>query len=332
MTSLDDSGIDRERLVALSYHFCREVCRAAKSNFPLTFRLLSPPKRRAMEALYAFFRFSDNLVDESKDVDLLEMTRLWRQWVSRALSSTLPREKFLHELCHSRAASSLLAGLLILTALKDTVDAYNIPHSCLLALLDGMERDAAFKPFGTFAELEVYCDQVASSVGRACLHIWGFLDEKALQLAHQCGMAFQLTNILRDVREDAERGRVYFPLDELAQFKCDPLRILEGRVTPEWSRYLDWQFQRTEEYYRHAANILPLVEREGRPVYGMMFSTYWRLFQNIRQKKSELFRKRVSLKHWQSLAIILRWIIWPPRRLPGGGQPSVQNMDFSPTN
>src|SRR5579871_6812482 len=184
---------------ARSYAFCEKLARREAGNFYPAFRLLPAPQRRAMCALYAFLRIADDIGDGPGTSD--EKAGRLDAW--------------------QRSLEQALAGIdshPLHPALRHTITKYGIPLEYLTAVLDGIRMDLAEVRYNTFDELYPYCYRVASAVGLACIHIWGFSDDRAKQYAESAGIAFQLTNILRDLGEDAARQRVYLPRSELEQF------------------------------------------------------------------------------------------------------------------
>ena len=193
--------------LAASYVHCQQIARRSASSFYYSFLLLPKPKRQAMCALYAFLRQTDDLSDSADSAtDRRAALETWRESLERATRGAFDDP--------------------LLPALADTMAGYSIPVDHLHAVIDGVEMDLEPLEYETFDELEAYCHRVASAVGLACLCIWGTTSERALEPARQCGVAFQLTNILRDLKEDAARGRVYLPREDLARFdySSDDLR------------------------------------------------------------------------------------------------------------
>ncbi len=199
--------------IEASRAFCRQTARRAGSNFHASFFLLSRPKREAMEALYAFMRHTDDLGDSPAPVDARRAALArWRAQVQAALGGAA--EPIAASVPSPPAEDPFVA---LLPALIDAVRRFSIPPVHLLAVLDGVAMDLDGRRYETFDELADYCRHVASAVGLACIHIWGFRGEEALEPARKCGVAFQLTNILRDLKEDTARGRLYLPAEDLRQ-------------------------------------------------------------------------------------------------------------------
>ncbi len=152
----------------------------------------------------------------------------------------------------------------ILPALMDTVARYRIPREYLTAVIDGVEMDLAGQQYQTFEELELYCERVASVVGLACIHIWGFRGPEALEPARRCGVAFQLTNILRDLKEDGVRGRIYLPQEDLRRFAYRPEELLGNKTNSQFFELMKFEIARTEQFYAAAAELDPLLDSDGR--------------------------------------------------------------------
>ena len=285
-----------------SYSICHRVARRSRSNFYPCFFLLDRPKRRAMEALYAFMRHTDDLADgtatlaERRD----ELSR-WKQTLEAALDS---RPESLHP--------DSDAG--ILPALVDTVRKYRIPSEHLLAVLEGVKMDLDGRSFETFDDLAEYCHRVATAVGLACIHIWGFNDRRAFEPARSCGLAFQITNILRDLAEDAAAGRVYLPAEDLRRFDYSAGDLGAGLADQRFEKLMQFQLDRVERLYRDGVDLFDHLKPGGQPIFGMMTTVYHRLFTRIRSDPAAVFRRRVRLSPVDKLAIATRWILLPPRK------------------
>ena len=287
-----------------SYETCRRVSRAAGSNFFLCFLLLPRAKRRAMEALYAFMRHTDDLADNPQSVerraaDLLQ----WRAAFEDALSDRLDADR--------------VASFSLLPAVVDTVRRYEIPEQHLRAAIDGVEMDLHKRRYETFGQLEEYCHRVASAVGLACVHIWGFRSRAAFEPARKCGIALQLTNILRDLREDAEADRLYLPTEDLhsCDYSADTFikEVLQGTADARFDRLMTLEIERAETFYRQGAELMQWLEPDGRRIFGMMMSTYRALLRRIKQRPRDVLAGRIRISRPKKLQIAARWTFLPPR-------------------
>ena len=270
-----------------SFAFCERLTRREAGNFYFAFRLLPVEQRRALCALYAFMRVADDLADapgvtEDKRRSLAD----WRRQFRAALAG--------------RDQHPLHA------ALRHTIKCHHIPPTYLEAVLDGVEMDLDTDRYGTFADLYPYCYRVASAVGLACIHVWGFRDERAKVYAEAAGIAFQLTNILRDLREDAARGRVYLPRDDLHRFGYteDDLRL--GSRDERFRALMRFEVERTRSYYREGERLAPLLPASGRAVFLVMLRTYRGLLDAIEQRDYDVFRERVRLGKLHKLWLACR--------------------------
>ena len=273
-----------------SYEYCSSLSRREARNFYYSFLLLPPGRRRSMCALYAFLRRTDDLADAPGPVaGRAEALLAWRGGLDDALEG--------------RAEG--WPGWL---ALADTVRKHEIPPRYLHDVIDGVEMDLAPQPFATFDDLALYCHRVASVVGLSCLHIWGYRSNggKAEALAKSCGVALQLTNIIRDVREDALNGRVYLPQDELRRFGVDPAELAAPRPTGRVRALLEYQGGRASAYYRRAEPLASLVDPVGRPVLAAIVGIYRALLDEIVRRDYDVLTGRVALPAWRKLAITAR--------------------------
>jgi phytoene synthase len=249
---------------------------------------LPRPKRDATTALYAFLRVTDDLADEPGD-PAAKRAKLaeWRTRLDGALSGT-----FTHR---------------VHAALADAVRTFAIPPQYLHDVLDGVESDLDPTPFATFADLDAYCHRVASAVGLACLHIWGNGGgcEKA---AGAAGVAFQLTNVLRDLGEDLARGRVYLPRDELARFGCPPVTWRERG--PAFRAMMRFQVERARGYYDEARPLDALLSTEGRAVVRLMTGMYRGLLDEIERRDYDVFTARVRVGRLTKLRLLAgAWLV-----------------------
>jgi phytoene synthase len=272
-----------------SHDFCRRLAQREARNFYYSFLVLPPDRRRAMCALYAFLRRTDDIADDPGPLDnRAGALEDWRAALDGALEGRGER----------------WAGF---PALVDTVARYAIPTNYLHAVIEGVATDLEPRPFETFDELHDYCYRVASVVGLSCLHIWGFRSEegRAEALAEACGVALQLTNILRDVREDALQGRIYLPESDLRRFGVDPAELAQPRASGRARALFEFQAARAYEFYARAEPLVGLVDPVGRPVLLAIVGIYRALLDEIVRRDFDVLADRVALPPWRKLAITL---------------------------
>lgn len=256
-----------------SYAHCRSVARTQARNFYYSFLLLPRPKRDAMCAIYAFMRYSDDLSDGPGVADVRVMAS-WREQLEAALQG-----RYGANLCWP--------------AFHDTVQRYRIPKQYFLDVIDGVSSDLGPRDIQTFEELYRYCYQVASAVGLTTVHIFGFDDSRVLHLAEKCGIAFQLTNIIRDVKEDQERGRVYLP-------KEDRDRL------PDMRELLRFQGQRARAYYNESRPLIGMIHADSRRAMWALFTIYSRLLDKIASTDYDVMRGRIRLSAVDKWAIVVQ--------------------------
>jgi phytoene synthase len=274
--------------LAASYEHCSHVAKTQARNFYYSFLTLTPERRASMCAIYAFMRYSDDVSDEaasdrSKEREMTE----WRAALERAFRGDY-------------------GSSMILPAFHDTVQKYKIPEQYFHELIDGTEMDLTKKRYETFAELHQYCYRVASVVGFVCIHVWGF-DEaggKALDYAEDCGLAFQLTNILRDVREDAERDRIYLPQEDLRRFGVTEDDLRSGRLTDNFRQLMRFEVERAKSYYERAGRLTPLVHPAGRPTLTIMMKIYRGILDNIERNNYDVHSRRARVSTPRKLGIV----------------------------
>lgn len=292
--SLDD--------IETSYRFCRQTCRWAGSNFHAGFRLLPREKRRAMEALYAFMRHTDDLADDTTGPRHAALAA-WRAGLEQAMESE-----------RSSVQRSAIGDQPCLPALADTVRRFHIPVEYLRDVIDGVEMDLDGRRYETFEELEPYCLRVASAVGLACIHIWGFRGPEAFAPARKAGVAMQLTNILRDLKEDAAAGRVYLPLADLRECDYSVDDLMAGVVDVRFRRLMANQAARAERFYAEGTELIDWLEPSGQRIFGLMMATYRSLLRKIARHPADVFHRRVRLGRVQKARLALRWALLPPRK------------------
>jgi len=295
-----------------SYVACRRIARRAKSNFYAGFMLLPRVKRRAMDALYAFMRHTDDLADSHQPTERRrESLAHWRASLERVLQEETDQEGDDEPQGAEADRTEASTGVAILPALADAVGRFGIPVEHLHAAIDGVEMDLTGASYETFDELEQYCGRVASAVGLACIHIWGFRGEGALEPARKCGVAMQLTNILRDLKEDAARGRIYLPLADMRECRYTAEDLLAGVADDRFERLVVMEVARAEELYREGGELVDFLEPDGRRVFGLMTATYHALLKKIAARPKDVFSGRIRLGAGRKLRLAARWILLP---------------------
>jgi 15-cis-phytoene synthase len=273
-----------------SYAFCERVARTQAKNFYYPFLLLSRPQRQAMCAIYAFMRYCDDLSDADGVGDRAGAIARWQADLDAALAGAAPENP-------------------VWPALSDAVARYRIPHEYFRDMIRGVSSDLEPRQIQTFQELYDYCYHVASVVGLTIIHIFGFNDPRALELAERCGVAFQLTNILRDVREDAEHGRVYLPAEDLDRFGVDPKELAGGALSPALRSLLAFEAERARAYYQEAQPLTNLVDSRSRASLRALIAIYSRLLERISNSGYEVLRERVRVPAWEKIWILARCAI-----------------------
>jgi phytoene synthase len=282
-----------------SIAYCRQVSRRSGSTFRFAFRVLPTDQQDAMHALYAYFRISDDLGDDESLGTIEERRAALADW-RRTLAAALQGE-YSHP---------------IHPALHWAVERFCIPHRYLNDVLDGVECDLQSVAIANFEELQRYCYRVASVVGLACIRVWGlnpgFNWADAEPLAIEAGYAFQLTNILRDLREDSERGRVYLPADELARFCTTSETWTEPSQQVKLRELLRLQVERAKGYYTSSSALGAMLQPRGRAVHELMVRAYSGILDRIVAKDYDVFTRRIRLSKWAKLKLLSR--IWLTKR------------------
>jgi phytoene synthase len=269
-----------------SYRRAREITQASRSNFYYSLLALPRPLFRDMCALYAFMRVSDDLGDDANRslAERANSLSKWRVDIDHALEGT----DFRHP---------------VLPALADVVARHRIPRETLCAVIDGVQMDLEMSGFESFAELSDYCYHVAGAVGLCCIHIWGFDSLEAPDLAVDCGRAFQLTNILRDVAEDARVGRCYLPREDLGRFGLSEGDLQATQIDRRFRDLMAFEAARARDDFARARRLIPLCHPPGRPILDAMIRTYAALLDAIEAHDYDVFSRRVALGHWKKMAI-----------------------------
>jgi len=269
--------------------YCQEKTANSGSSFYYSFMFLPKQKREAITALYAFCREVDDIADECTDLQIAQTKLNWWRSEIENLYSGQPQHP-------------------VSKALVEPIQTYNLDAEHFIEIIDGMEMDLNFNRYEDFKQLQLYCYRVASVVGLLSAQIFEFNNRKTLKFAHDLGMAFQLTNIIRDVGEDARRNRIYLPLDELAKFNVTEEDILKSRESESVKKLLDYQIERAENYYDRALNQLPAEDHKNQRVGLMMAAIYRTLLREIKADGAEkVLNSRTSLgalrKLWLALQV-----------------------------
>jgi phytoene synthase len=313
--------------IASSYRHSRRISRQSRSNFYRSFWLLPRPKREAMCALYAFARTTDDLGDCDHPVAV--RTR-WLGWWRQTAALNLIGEGPLQQVLLPEELSASAAGpgrprpidlqrraSEILPALRDASQRYQIPSRFILEIVDGVLADQQKTRFDTYEQVEHYCYLVASSVGLACLHIWGFDEPFPTAAAIDCGLAFQLTNILRDVAEDAQRGRIYLPRQHYEQHGLDEDDLLVPRPDDRLRCLVLDEVERAKTLFERGWQVWDSLHPDGRPMFSMIWRTYRRLLDRIAEDPGSVVVRRIGLSTPEKIGLVSRHF-FPPmfRRLP----------------
>ncbi|ODT69346.1 MAG: squalene synthase HpnD [Nitrosomonadales bacterium SCN 54-20] len=269
--------------------YCQEKAVQSGSSFYYSFLYLPPERRRAITALYAFCREVDDVVDECTEASVARVKLAWwRQEVAAIFDAEGNKP--------SHPVAQALAGV---------ASTFNLTAGRLNEIIDGMEMDLDYNRYADFDTLRHYCYHVASVVGLCSAEIFGYRNPKTLEYAQDLGLAFQLTNIIRDVGEDARRDRIYLPQDELARFGVSNEDILQSRETDNFRRLIEFQIDRAESYYASAFAALPEEDRKSQRSGIIMAAIYQALLKEIKADGCHVMRQRISLTPLRKL-----WIAW----------------------
>jgi len=266
--------------------YCEQKAAASGSSFYHSFRFLPLERRRAITALYAFCREVDDAVDDTVDAAVARIKLEWWRTEVATIFDGVPQHP-------------------VAQALKPVVRAFELPREHLLAVVDGMAMDLDFDRYPDFALLERYCDRVAGVVGLMSAQIFGYSDGSTRTYARDLGIAFQLTNIIRDVGEDARRGRIYLPQDEMERYGVTSTEISQQRVTPGFKALMAFQVQRARKFYDKAFASLPRVDRRSQRPGLIMAAIYQELLEEIERDGFRVLDRRLSLTPLRKA-----WLAW----------------------
>jgi len=286
--------------LVMAYSVCRGITRAAAKNFYYAFMVLPRRKREALCAIYAFMRRCDDITDDAS-ISLPQRRQKLETWLDA-----------LH-----RAQQGEPTDDPILLALTDAQRRFTIPAGLLDELATGTAMDVeqsesaqASNPPGltvqyrTFEDLRLYCYRVASVVGLVCIHVFGYRDPAAEDLAERCGLAFQLTNIIRDVKEDASMGRVYLPEEDLAKFSLSVADVLANPDPARFRPLLALEADRAREFYAAGEELIAYISEDSQPALWALITIYRSLLERIAERQYDVFTAKISLSTWEKLRIL----------------------------
>lgn len=273
--------------------YCQQKTKQSGSSFTLSFVFLPKQKREAMTALYAFCREVDDVVDECTDYQIAQTKLQW--W-----------KQEIHRLFHETPQHP------VTKALKPVVEEFGLQEAHFIEIIDGMQMDTQYNRYADFEQLALYCYRVASVVGLLSAQIFGYSDKSTLVYAHDLGMAFQLTNIIRDIGEDARRGRIYIPIDELEKAGVTEQQLLQSQPSVQTQALLLKQIERAEMFYDKAINQLPEADIKTQLPGLMMAAIYRALLREIKQDPNLVLNHKVMLPPFRKLKLALG--VWFKRR------------------
>ncbi|NNM79206.1 MAG: presqualene diphosphate synthase HpnD [Gallionella sp.] len=270
--------------------YCQDKAAASGSSFYYSFMFLPPDKRHAIVALYAFCREVDDVVDECSDEQVARTTLNWWRGQVAEIYGGKPQHP-------------------VAIALVPVVRQFNMAQEHLLEIIDGMEMDLDQPRYADFKSLQLYCYRVASVVGLLSVAIFGYTNRQTLKYAHDLGIAFQLTNIIRDVGEDARRNRIYLPMDEMQQFGVTAADILNARETENFQKLMAFQIERAQRYYDQALALLPAEDRKTQRTGLIMAAIYRATLIEVVASGCHVLKERVSLTPIRKLWLAFKtWI------------------------
>jgi 15-cis-phytoene synthase len=295
--------------VNMAYSVCRHIARSAAKNFYYGFLVLPPRKRNALTAVYAFMRRCDDIVDDPTPSTTERQNRLaeWLDSVHRALAGQATDDPVLLALTDAQRAYQIPVGLLDQLAFGTAAD-LDETATGFSQNLNTRAKTPLLARYRTFEDLRKYCYGVASVVGLVCIRIFGYRDPAAESLAEQCGLAFQLTNIIRDVKADAAMGRVYLPEEDLSACGLQANDLAD----PELSRIrplLAMEADRAREFYQAGEKLIPLVNEDSQPGLWVLITIYRRLLEKIADKAYDVFSRRVQLSGPAKLRILTQGML-----------------------
>jgi 15-cis-phytoene synthase len=277
-----------------AYEYCRQMSRSHAKTFYLASMFLPERQRRPIFAIYALLRTVDDIVDQAEEK--LSSSLITREEIRDML------EEWKSKLRECYAGNP--GGDPIMMAWHDTLKHYHIPIELPFELIEGVEMDISFKPFETFDELYVYCYKVASVVGLMTSEVFGYNDKRALVHAVELGIAMQLTNILRDVGEDVDRGRIYLPMEDLRRFGCSVEEFMQKTLSAKFVELMKFQVRRARGYYLSAEQGIVMLNKESRFAVSLSSLNYGNILTAIEENGYDVFSKRAYRSFFQKISTI----------------------------
>ena len=309
-----------DEMTETAYDYCEELTRREAGNFYHSFKYLPNLERRAIMAYYAFCRRADDIADgdyedifpggstdEPESVDYrskIELLSPGRPVVERSAYNDKMSQLFYYRKKLSTAYGDITSTDPIFMAMKDTVETFGIPRQLLDDMVSGMEDDFHRNRYQTFEDLYSYCYRVASTVGLVCIEIYGYDDPRAREYAESWGVFMQLTNILRDIAEDAERDRIYLPLDDLARYGITEDDVKSGKELlkhPGWKPFVEEYIERCDRYREKAFKLFGLLDRSSRYSPAAMATFYQSILKKIQKKDGDVFTERIQLSKTEKM-------------------------------
>jgi phytoene synthase len=289
------------RQIVMAYSVCRGITRSAAKNFYYAFLVLPRRKREALCAVYAFMRQCDDITDESSlsMQERRQKLEIWLDALHRAQLGHPTDDPILLALTDAQRRYQIPAGLLDELAHGTAMDVEEAEASAQTSTAPGVSIQ-----YKTFEDLRLYCYRVASVVGLVCIHVFGYRNPEAEPLAERCGLAFQLTNIIRDVKEDASMGRIYLPEEDLAKFNLSAAELLAIPDPARFRPLLAFEADRAREFYASGDALIPYISEDSQPGLWVLVTIYRRLLERIAEKQYDVFTAKVSLSTSEKLRIL----------------------------
>jgi 15-cis-phytoene synthase len=285
--------------LAMAYSVCRGITQKRAKNFYYAFLVLPRHKRQALCAVYAFMRKCDDLTDDASLPELVRRQKLneWLNAVHRSLAGEPTDDPILLALTDAQHRFNVQVGWLDQLAYGTEMD---------VMPTEGTDASGLTVSYRTFEDLRLYCYRVASVVGLVCIRIFGYRDPSAESLAERCGLAFQLTNIIRDVKEDAAMGRVYLPQEDLARFGISASELASATDPTRFRPLLAMEAERAREYYSAGEQLITYIDEDSRPALWVLLSIYQRLLDRIASRGFDVFHDKISLSTREKLGILAK--------------------------